>query len=82
MRGGLFLGDRMFFIKAYLAEVIVQAKGILTPLIRPAYPREGGELKRFGNPPLKTLKSKGSNYKTLEREVVGAGELEARLSVT
>ena len=31
MRGGLFLGDRMFFIKAYLAEVIVQAKGILTP---------------------------------------------------
>ena len=61
MRGGWFLGDRRFFIKAYLAPIIahggsfiVQAKGIINPLIRPAYTREGGELKRFGNPPLKT----------------------------
>jgi hypothetical protein len=44
MRGGLFLGDRMFFIKAYLAQIIahggsfiVKAKGIINPLIRHAY---------------------------------------------
>jgi hypothetical protein len=89
MRGGLFLGDRMFFIKAYLAQIIahggsfiVKAKGIINPLIRHAYTREGGELKRFGNQPLKTLKSKVSKYKALDLEVIWEGELEARLIVT
>ena len=89
MRGGLFLGDRMFFIKAYLAEIIahsgsfiVKAKGIINPLIRHAYTREGGELKRFGNQPLKTLKSTVPKYKALDLEVIWEGELEARLIVT
>ena len=89
MRGGLFLGDRMFFIKAYLAKIIarsgsfiVKAKGIINPIIRHAYTLEGGELKRFGNQPLKTLKSKVSKYKALDLEVVWEGELEARLIVT
>ncbi len=43
---------------------------------------KGGELKRFGNQPLKTLKSKVSKYKALDLEVVWEGELEARLIVT
>ncbi len=50
MRGGLFLGDRMFFIKAYLAQIlahgghfIVKAKGIINPIIRSAYTLEGGD---------------------------------------
>lgn len=85
MRGGLFLGDRMFFIKAYLAQIlahgghfIVKAKGIINPIIRSAYTLEGGELKRFGNQPLKSLKSKVSKYKALDLEVVWEEELEAR----
>jgi hypothetical protein len=89
MRGGLFLGDRMFFIKAYLAQIlahgghfIVKAKGIINPIIRSAYTLEGGELKRFGNQPLKSLKSKVSKYKALDLEVVWEEELEARLIVT
>jgi Transposase DDE domain len=89
MRGGLFLGDRMFFIKAYLAQIIahggsfiVKAKGIINPIIRHAYTLEGGDLKRFGNQPLKSLKSKVSKYKALDLEVVWEGELEARLIVT
>ena len=87
MRGGLFLGDRMF-IKAYLAQIlahgghfIVKAKAIINPIIRSAYTLEGGELKRFGNQPLKSLKSKVSKYKALDLEVVWE-ELEARLIVT
>ena len=89
LRGGLFLADRMFFIKAYLAHIlahgghfIVKAKGIINPIIRSAYTLEGGELKRFGNQPLKSLKSKVSKYKALDLEVAWEEELEARLIVT
>lgn len=89
MSGGLLLADRMFFIKAYLAEImahgghfIVKAKGIINPIIRSAYTLEGDELKRFGNQPLKSLKSKVSKYKALDLEVAWEEELEARLIVT
>ena len=69
MRGGLFLADPMFFIKAYLAEIIadggyfiVKTKGVINPMIRQAHTREGGALKRFQNLPLKSVKSKVSKY--------------------
>lgn len=89
LSGGLFLGDRAFFIKEYLCEIaacggyfIVKAKGTLNPTVRHAYTTDGREIKRFRNQPLKTLKSKVSNYQALDLEVVWEGELEARLIVT
>lgn len=89
MRGGLFLADRMFFIKAYLAEIIahggyfiVKTKGVINPMIRQAHTREGGALKRFQNLPLKSVKSKVSKYQALDLDVAWEGELEARVIVT
>lgn len=89
MGGGLLLADRMFFIKAYLAEImaqgghfIVKTKGIVNPMILHAYSLEGGELKRFANQPLKSLKPKVSKHKALDLHVLWQGELEARLIVT
>lgn len=89
LRGGLFLADRMFFIKRYLAEIsahggyfIVKAKGVINPMIRQAHTHEGGEIKRFQNLPLKPVKSKVSKYRALDLDVAWEGELEARLIVT
>ena len=89
LRGGLFLGDRMFFIKTYLAEIIahggyfiVKTKGVINPMIRQAHTREGGVIKRFQNLPLKSLKSKASKYQALDLDVAWEGELEARVIVT
>jgi hypothetical protein len=89
LRGGLFLGDRMFFIKTYLAAIIahcgyfiVKTKGVINPMIRQAYTREGGVIKRFQNLPLKSLKSKASKYQALDLDVAWEGELEARVIVT
>ena len=85
MRGGLFLADRMFFIKAYLAEIIahggyfiVKTKGVINPIIREAHTREGGALKRFQNLPLKSVKSKVSKDQALDSDVAWEGELEGR----
>ncbi len=89
MSGGLFLTDRMFFIKTYLAEIIahggyfiVKTKGVINPMIRQAHTREGGALKRFQNLPLKRVKSKVSKYQALDLDVAWEGELEARVIVT
>lgn len=89
LRGGLFLADRMFFIKTYLAEIsahggyfIVKAKGVINPMIRRAHTREGGEIKRFQNLPLKRVKSKVSKYQALDLDVAWEGDLEARVIVT
>jgi Transposase DDE domain len=89
LRGGLFLADRMFFIKRYLAEIsahggyfIVKAKGVINPMIRQAHTHEGGAIKRFQNLPLKPVKSKVSKYRALDLDVAWEGELEARLIVT
>lgn len=89
LRGGLLLADRMFFIKAYLAEVmaqgggfIVKAKGVINPKVCPAYTQEGTALKCFENLALKRLKSKVSKHHALDLDVLWAGELEARLIVT
>ena len=85
MRGGLFLGDRNVLhqsvsgsILAHGGHFIVKAKGIINPIIRSAYTLEGGELKRFGNQPLKSLKSKVSKYKALDLEVVWEEEARRR----
>jgi hypothetical protein len=89
LRGGLFLADRMFFIKTYLAEIsahggyfIVKAKGVINPMIRQALTHEGSEIKRFQNLPLKRVKSKVSKYRALDLDVVWEGTLKARLIVT
>jgi len=89
MRGGLFLADRMFFIKTYLADIsahggyfIVKAKGVINPMIRQAHTHEGGEVKRFQNLPLKHVNSKVSKYQALDLDVAWEGELEARVIVT
>lgn len=92
MSGGLFLGDRAFFIKEYLAEIaacggyfLVKAKGTLNPTIRHAYTPEGRELKSLQNQPLKRLKSKVSKYKAFDVDIVWEERdftLEARLVVT
>ena len=70
----------MFFIKAYLAQIlahgghfIVKAKGIINPIIRSAYTLEGGELKRFGNQPLKSLKSNPDFSPIAKRKAVSRG---------
>ncbi|MCA1607520.1 MAG: IS4 family transposase, partial [Acidobacteria bacterium] len=89
MRGGLFLADRMFFIKAYLAEIvahggsfIVKTKGVINPMIRQAHTHEGGAIKGFQNLPLKCVKSKVSKYQALDLDVAWEGDLEARVIVT
>ncbi len=87
--GGLFLGDRMFFNKPYLASIeaeggffVVKAKGNLNPTIRRVYTPEGREIKRYRNQPLATLKPKMGRYKALDLDVEWEGELKARLIVT
>jgi hypothetical protein len=87
--GGLFLGDRMFFNKPYLASIeaeggffVVKAKGNLNPTIRRAYTPQGREIKRYRNQPLATLKLKMGRYKALDLDVEWEGELKARLVVT
>jgi hypothetical protein len=89
LSGSLFIGDRMFFIKSYLAEVlhcggsfIVKTKGTLNPIIRHAYTVNGKERLCYRDQPLNSLKSKVSWYKSLDLEVEWPGELKARLIIT
>lgn len=91
LAGGLFLGDRMFFIKSYLAEIdqhggcyIVRTKGTLNPTVCRAWRKDGSEIKRWRNRPLKSLKKALEREKAVDLEVSwsGADKLDARLIVT
>jgi hypothetical protein len=93
LRGGLLLADRMFFIKAYLAEVeacggayIVKAKGTVNPVIRHAYRADGKELKGWRGLQLKAVKRRIAQYGVLDVDVSWplpeGGMLAARLIVS
>lgn len=91
MAGALFMGDRMFFIKSYLADIeqhggsyIVRTKGSLNPTVRHAWRENGSEITRWRERPLKSLKKAMEREKTVDLEVSwdGADKLDARLIVT
>lgn len=91
MTGSLFMGDRMFFIKSYLAEIehhggcyIVRAKGTLNPTVRHAWREDGSEIKRWRGRSLKSLKKAMAREKAVDLDVswAGAEQLDARLIVT
>lgn len=92
LRGGLLLADRMFFIKAYLAEVeacggayIVKAKGTVNPTIRHAYRTDGKELQDWRGLRLKAVKRRIARYGVVDIDVswpLDDGVLEARLIVS
>lgn len=89
--GALFMGDRMFFIKSYLAEIeqhggsyIVRSKGTLNPTVVRAWRKDGSEIKRWQGRPLKSLKTAMAREKAVDLEVSWSGtdKLDARLIVT
>lgn len=91
MAGALFMGDRMFFIKSYLADIeqhggcyIVRTKGTLNPTVVRAWRGDGSEIKRWQGCPLKSLKKAMAREKVVDLEVSwgGASPLDARLIVT
>lgn len=91
MTGALFMGDRMFFIKSYLADIerhggyyIVRAKGSLNPTVVRAWREDGSEIKPWRERPLKSLKKAMAREKAVDLEVSwgGADKLNARLIVT
>jgi hypothetical protein len=91
MKGALFMGDRMFFIKSYLADIerhggcyIVRAKGSLNPTVRHAWREDGSEIKHWRDRPLKSLRKSMAREKAVDLDVrwAGAQELDARLIVT
>lgn len=91
MKGALFMGDRMFFIKSYLTDIerhggcyIVRAKGSLNPTVRHAWREDGSEIKHWRDRPLKSLRKSMAREKAVDLDVrwAGAQELDARLIVT
>lgn len=93
LTGGLLLADRMFFIKAYLAEVaacggayIVKTKETVNPTLRHAYRADGKELKGWRGLRLKTVKRRIARYGVMDLDVrwplPEGGVLEARLIVS
>jgi hypothetical protein len=91
MKGALFMGDRMFFIKSYLADIeqhggcyLVRAKGSLNPTVVRAWREDGSEIKRWRDRPLKSLEQAMAREKAIDLEVSwnGADKLNARLIVT
>ncbi len=92
LAGGLLLADRMFFMKAYLADIaacggsyIVKTKGTVNPTIRHAYREDGRELKGWRGLKLKEVKGRIGKYGVMDIDVswpVEDGVLEARLIVS
>ncbi|MBW6476497.1 MAG: IS4 family transposase [Chromatiales bacterium] len=91
MKGALFMGDRMFCIKSYLADIeqqggcyIVRAKGSLNPTVRHAWREDGSEIMHWRDRPLKSLRKAMVREKAVDLDVRWAGtqELDARLIVT
>lgn len=91
LAGGLLLADRMFCIRAYLAEVaacggayIVKAKGDINPLIGHAYRADGKALKSWRGLKLKDVKRRVARYGMIDLDIswpFKEGVLEARLIV-
>lgn len=80
--GGLLLGDRGYYARAYLQAVdaaggkfIVRGKSNINPLIIKAIRPDGREVKRYRNQRLKTVAARLSRYRHLDLTVrFGKGE--------
>jgi len=92
LAGGLLLADRMFFIKAYLADItthgghfVVRTQGRLNPLIRRAYRPDGREIKCWRGLALNEVKARLSRFQEVDLDVLWGKPgpaLEARLLVS
>jgi len=92
LAGGLLLADRMFFMKAYLADIatcggsyIVKTKGVVNPTIKHAYLDNGRELKGWRGLKLKQVKGRIKKYGIVDIDVswpLKKDELVARLIVS
>ena len=92
LSGGLLLADRMFFMRAYLSEVVsqggdflVKARGTLNPIIREAYRSDGKRIKTWTGKTLKQVRQGLRRYQPLDLLVswpLSEGSLEARLIIS
>lgn len=76
LSGGLLLADRMFFMKAYLSEVVseggdflVKARGTLNPVIEQVYRPDGKQIKTWVGKSLKQVMHRFRREQALDMDV-------------